>query len=103
MLSTFYEYLLNRPAMLRIVGSVLWRIGCFGLLAGALAAAVTAIFGVVASMTGSVNAGYQQMVPGLPTWWIPESPLGVSFYLTLMLVAFIVNNFARELQRALKY
>jgi hypothetical protein len=103
MLTTLYGFALNRPSVLRFGASVLWRTGCLGLLAGVVAAAITAILGIATSMAGGVPASYQQVVPGLPTWWIPESPLGIGIYLTLMLAAYLVNDLARELDRSLKH
>jgi len=102
MSSTFYEYLLNRPALLQAVANVLWHIGCVGLLAGALATSVDAILRVTISTTDGASVSYQQFMSGLPTFWIPESLLGVGAYLTLMLAAYLINDFVRELQRTLK-
>lgn len=99
MLMNFYEYLANRPALLRAMVAVLWRIGCSGLVAGVIAAVVNAILGVVMAKSGGAGATLEQLYPGLPTWWIPQSPLGVAFYLGLMLVAYLLNELARELRR----
>lgn len=99
----FYEHLLNRPALLRLIVGVLWRVGCVGLLAGAMTEAVSAILGVMTSLGPGGDASYQRLVPGLPTWWIPESLWGIGLYLFLMLAAYMLNELARELRRLKNY
>ena len=99
MLSRLYEYLLNRSAIMRTLATVLWHGGCFGLLAGAMVATANAMLGVVTSMGGGAEATYQQLFPSLPTWWIPESPIGVAFYVSSMLAAYTLNELARALDQ----
>lgn len=103
MLSRLYELLLNRPALVRQVARLLWQVGCLALLAGVIAAAATAILGVATSTTGGANVTFHQLVPGLPTWWIPESASGVVFYLAVMFAAYGLNDLATELQRTLRF
>jgi hypothetical protein len=99
MIYRLYAYLLNRPSLLRGTARVLWNLGCFGLLAGVLAAALTSILAVVTSFGGSGEASYQQLFPGLPTWWVPESPGGVAFCLAAMLVGYLLQDLSREVER----
>lgn len=99
MLYRLYEYLLNRPSLMRGAATMLWKLGCFGLLSGGLAAALTAILGVVTAFAGSADAGYQQLFPGLPTWWVPESIAGVGVYLTAMLWAYLLQDLSRKVER----
>jgi hypothetical protein len=98
-LSILLEYLFARPTLVRLVGSLLWRVGCFGLAAGAIAAALNAILNVVTSMGAAADARYEQLLPGVPTWWIPESPLGITVYMLVMLGAYLLHALARELHR----
>lgn len=102
MIYRLYEYLLNHPSLLRGTARMLWSLGCFGLLAGALAAALTAILTGMTSVGGSGEASYQQLFPGLPTWWVPQSPAGVVLYLAAMLVGYALQNLSRELEGLLR-
>jgi hypothetical protein len=102
MIYRLYEYLLNRPSLLRRTARMLWNVGCFGLMAGVLAAALTAILSVVSSFGGSGEASYQQLFPGLPTWWVPESPGGVALYLAAMLVGYLLQELSRDVERLLR-
>jgi hypothetical protein len=99
MLSTLCQYMLNRPSLLRGTARVLWNLGCGGLLAGVLAAALTAILGAMTAFGGSTDASYQQLFPGVPTWWVPESAAGFGVYLTAMLWAYLLGDFSRKLER----
>jgi len=91
--------MLNRPWLLRGAARLMWNLGCGGFLAGVLAAALTAILSVVTTFTGATDASYQQLFPGVPTWWVPESVAGFGVYLTAMLWAYLLHDFARELER----
>lgn len=63
MLSILPEFLFARPALVRRIAGLLWRVGCFGLVAGAIAATVNAILGVVSSMGAAADATYHQLFP----------------------------------------
>jgi hypothetical protein len=102
MIYRLYEYLLNRPSLLRGTARMLWNLGCFGLMAGVLAAALTAILSVVSSFGVSGEASYHQLFPGLPTWWVPESPGGVALYLAAMLVGYLLQELSRDVERLLR-
>jgi hypothetical protein len=99
MIYRLYEYLLNRPSLLRGPARLMWNLGCFGLLAGMLAAALTSILAVVTSVGGSADASYQHLFPRLPTWWVPESPVGFALYLIAMMVSYLLHDVSRELER----
>lgn len=88
MLNQIYEYLLNRPALMRLAARLVWLAGCFALLAGVFAQAVNVLLSLATSRASGSDASYEQLLPGIPTWWIPESAAGVAFYLTLMLAAY---------------
>lgn len=60
------------------------------------------ILGVVAAMGGGAAASFEQLYPQLPSWWIPQSPVSVGLYLSLMLAAYLLNDIARELRRYLR-
>ena len=98
MLEHLYLFLVNRPGMLRAAATVLRNVGCAGVLAGVLAAVVNSVLSVVTSVN-NVEANYQSLMPGMPTWWIPESALGVVFYLTLLVGAYMLADLARQLKR----
>ena len=98
MLEHLYIFFANRPAVLRAAATALWKVGCAGLLAGVLAGGVNAVLSVVTFMSG-VEANNLALIPGMPTWWIPESVLGVGFYLSLFVGAYMLADLARQLKR----
>jgi len=102
MRADIYHYLLARPALLQGVAGVLWRCGCFGLFAAVVAAAVNVILGVVNSISGT-QGGYQQLFTGIPTWWVPESALGIAFYVSVMFAGYVLDALACQLRRMLEY
>lgn len=93
---------LNRPALLRDVAAVLWWSACVALTIGLIAAAINAILAVLAATSGTVPATFESLAGPLPTWWVPQSVPGVAAYLTAMLVAYMLNEIGRELQRMLR-
>jgi hypothetical protein len=103
MMAALYEIALSRPNLLHGFASLLWRCGWFGLLAGVLARAIDAILAVPTSMGApGPQATYQLLLPGVPTWWIPESVSGVAVYIGLMVAGYALSSLALEFQRQVK-
>jgi hypothetical protein len=103
MLSRLYEFLINRPAVARQLGSLLWRFGSFGLFCGLLAHLVHTILSAAASMGApGQHPDLQSLYPGVPIWWIPESPPGFGVYIALMVSGFTISILAADLQRTMR-
>jgi hypothetical protein len=103
MIAAIYEFLLNRPNLLRKAGCLLWRCGSFGIFTGLLAKSINVILLVIASL-GAPNqqVDYQTLFPGIPVWWVPESVFGLAIYVGMMLAGYSLLTCAAQLQRLLR-
>lgn len=99
----FAEFFLLHPKRLVVVGEALYSI-----------AATLAIFGACASVyTGAVAAIYRlghqvrsqltlaDLLPGLPTWWVPETLLGFVFVIAVAIVGAVIAREGGNLERLL--
>lgn len=75
MIDLFSSFLLSRPQRITLTGRVLYRCAAFQVLAGVVAQALT-----IALRRAEPHVAYRwigDVMPGLPTWWIPETVLGM--------------------------
>lgn len=98
-MNTVLDWLLNRPALLRSTAAVFWRFGCSALAVGVVAAMVNVILGVAGAASGTAPATFESLAGGLPTWWIPQTAVGLAAYLSVMLAAYMLNELGLELER----
>ncbi|BEP38676.1 hypothetical protein GmRootV59_52430 (plasmid) [Variovorax sp. V59] len=75
MLTHLLAFALNRPRVIEAAGEVVSRVAGFVLVAGFIFQALASVMGSLPGAQGAVTA--QQFLPGLPTWWVPESAAGV--------------------------
>jgi hypothetical protein len=75
MLTHLLAFALNRPRAIEGVGDLTSRIAGCALAAGFI---FKALAGFMSSLPGAqANVSAQQFLPGVPTWWVPESSEGV--------------------------
>lgn len=94
-------FLLNPPSRLRTLGHTLINGAGLLLLIGVIAqVAVTAISGL-RNLTGGASqvASLAQIYPELPTWWIPEGPLGYLLCAATLGVGLVLTSLASRFQR----
>ena len=75
MLTQLLAFALNRPRAIEAAGEVASRVAGFVLAAGFVFQALAGVMARLPGAQGAVTA--QQFLPGLPTWWVPESAAGV--------------------------
>ncbi|MEK7995232.1 MAG: hypothetical protein AAB403_15615 [Planctomycetota bacterium] len=97
MLTHLLAFALNRPRAIEAAGDLTSRVASCVLAAGfifkALAGFMTSLPGAQASITA------QQFLPGVPTWWMPESSEGVlawGLVLGLGISAMLVGRLLRR-------
>lgn len=71
MLSHLLAFVLSRPQAIEAAGDLASRVAACALSAGFIVKALTAFISSLPGAKASVTA--QQLLPGVPTWWIPES------------------------------
>jgi hypothetical protein len=78
-------FILRSPRMWRVAGAAAFNIAGLFIVCGLIGrAALTAMAAAGAIGKQSDPATLAQMYPTLPTWWIPEGPIG---YVTAALIA----------------
>lgn len=94
-------FLLNPPSRLQALGSTLVRGAAFLFLIGAITQVATAAMSGVLSHAGGAPRvmSLAQLVPDLPTWWIPESPIGYVLCTAILVIGFALNSLGCKVQR----
>lgn len=93
--------LLNPPSRLRSLGCALMNGAGMLLIIGAVGQVAVAATTTVMTMAGGEPhiTSLAQLYPELPTWWIPEGPLGCGFAAAVFLVGLVANTVAKKVHR----
>lgn len=93
--------LLNPPSRLRTLGHTLINgAGCLLLIGLFGQVAVAAVSGVMSPAGSAPHAtSLALLYPALPTWWVPEGPLGFVFCTTTLGVGIVLSSVANKVQR----
>jgi hypothetical protein len=102
MLSGAFDLLATKPYLARALGQSLCWIGSSGLLAGFLASSINRILAVTNALGGPATpVSYAQLLSPVPTWWVPEGFAGVLFYVTLLVLGYVLLETSRRLRHFL--
>ncbi|SOY71785.1 conserved hypothetical protein [Cupriavidus phytorum] len=103
MLERCLEYFLTEPRRLVNLGSALLQAGGLLLVAGLLGFLVTTAGSVVTGMATRTRPVVElaEVLPGLPTWWVPESLAGYGFAVCCGLIGLWAIQAGRTYQRLL--
>ncbi len=104
MLEHLVDYFLTRPKRLVALGQVLIRSGGFLVILGVIAHAATNSLSVVRGMTVAQQSDptLADLVPAVPTWWVPESAVGFGLVALLLLAGVVALRTGRLYERVLR-
>lgn len=92
--------LLNPPSRLAGLGRTMMQLSLWLLFVGAVAKATLTVMSIATTFTQqSAAPTLIHLYPNLPTWWVPEGPVGFSFALSLFLVGLSVKKIAAHIER----
>lgn len=104
MLTSTFLFLLNPPSRLKLLGDVLMR-ASFVLIIASLFLRVGALAVNVMNTVGKVHTGAATLsilYPGIPTWFIAETPIGFAFLICTALTGMWCLATARKFERHLR-
>lgn len=89
------------PSRLRVLGTLLSKLGfATAILGGFLQVGLKAIASPQSlSRIIPANTRVENIFPGLPTWFIPESAEGFTFWLTVAALGLFCQYLAKEIKR----
>ena len=90
-------FLMSQPHRLTLIGRALYKFAAFQVGAGLLAQMVTSAMRQ-AHLHGS-DRWLSDVWPGLPTWWIPETVLGMIAVTSLAAVGLAIAYEGRQVER----
>lgn len=103
MLDTLLDLLYRFPGACRTLGNAVYSAAGFALLAGAYANVGTSAASIATGMAGEPPVSHvAQFLPGIWTWWIPESFAGALFYVILAVAGFTLAMTAKKVERQLR-
>lgn len=105
MLEHLVDYLLTRPKLLMALGQMSIRSGAFLVLLGVIAPAATNSLSVVRGMAGAQQSAQTlaNLLPAVPTWWVPESAVGFGLAALLLLAGVVSLRTGRLYERVLRH
>ncbi|MBS0552678.1 MAG: hypothetical protein JSS47_09145 [Proteobacteria bacterium] len=105
MFDLFLSYFIERPRRLVDLGRQLFTGSSFLILLGLIGYAATSSVATVSSMAGQppVEVTLATMLPGVPTWWVPEGPAGFILAGVCLVAGLAVIRAGRAYERLLRY
>jgi hypothetical protein len=92
--------ILAEPKFFRSIGRGLAGAGAWLMAIGLFAHNILDILGRLQGRVGLRGPGsLAEMYPTLPTWWVPETWLGYTFAVVLVVAGFALARLAKQLQK----
>ena len=103
MLDRLAEFFLLHPKRLVAVGEALCSVASALVMLGACANLYTGAVATINSLVHQVRSPstLANLLPGLTTWWIPETFVGVVFVIVIAIVGIVIAREGRNLERFL--
>lgn len=103
MLDRFAEFFLLHPKRLVVAGEALYSVASALVMLGAGANVYTGAVAAINNLGRQVRSQstLADLLPGLPTWWIPETPIGFVFVIAVAIVGVVIAREGRNLERFL--
>jgi hypothetical protein len=102
MLEEATELLYRHPEDCRAAGALLYTCAAFALIAGTYVKVATSAMSIATSMAGRpAGSSAAEVLPGLWTWWIPESVPGFVVYAAVAAAGALLAVTAKKVQRRL--
>ena len=94
------QFLLNPPARLKALGKILSGGSAAIIIAALYLRSGAMAIGILQSMTKVQlpEATLASLYPGLPTWFIPESPFGFAFWIVAWVIGVYALWFSRQFE-----
>ena len=103
MVEDFVELLYQYPAACRAAGRSLSSVSSFALICGAYAHVGTTVASIATDMAGQPPVTQAaQLLPGIWTWWVPESLPGALFWATAFAAGILLTAMAKKVERQLR-
>jgi len=103
MVEYLVELLYRYPATCRAAGHGLSSVSGFALICGAYARVGTTAASIATGMAGQPPVTQAaQLLPGIWTWWVPESLPGVLLYATAFAAGVLLAAMAKKVERKLR-
>jgi hypothetical protein len=101
MFKEFIPYWMLPPNRLRFFGALLSKLGFAMTILGFFLQAGLKAMAVFQTMTKATlgNMGVENILPGLPTWFIPETAVGFTFWIMVTALGFYCMYLAGEIKR----
>lgn len=99
---TFQHYFWSKPKRLVVLGTGIGNIALLWLAAGLYAQAGILATSIVSTATRGAKGpqvAIDQLVPGMPTWWIPEHPVSFALLITSVALGVWLMHAGKKLDR----
>lgn len=100
MLTLLLNFALDHPKGLETAGGLVVRVAFVALGLGFLLGGLSSVMSSLPGSPGPLAA--QHVLAGLPTWWVPESPIGAAAWAAVLGLGLLMVVGSRELCRQLK-
>ncbi|MDW5443807.1 hypothetical protein [Polaromonas sp. SM01] len=102
MFDRIVEYFFTHPRRIGQLGRLIFNVCSFALIAGIMAQAVHVVISQAQRLSGSANeTSLTALLPGIPTWWVPEASEAFALYIVLGLVGMALTLEGRKFEKLL--
>jgi hypothetical protein len=101
MFEHFVSFLVSPPSRLKAIGAVLSQLGFVLTITGLFLQIGLKAVEMIQQLSriSPATAGVESIFPGLPTWFIPESPVGFVLWVAVCVVGWYCQYSANEIER----
>ncbi|MDT3736778.1 MAG: hypothetical protein ROZ00_11170 [Denitratisoma sp.] len=101
MLDRFVEFFLLHPKRLVAVGEILYTVASALVVLGACTNVYTGAINAINRLSRQARSqsALADLLPGFPTWWVPETFVGLVFVIAIAIVGAVIAREGRNLER----
>lgn len=100
MLTHLLAFAMNHPRGIEAAGDLTSRVAGGAIAAGLLFQALSGLLASLPGARGPITAA--QFLPGLPTWWVPETAAGAAAWAFVLGIGLAAMLAGRDLRRQME-
>ena len=104
MLDRLQDYFYSEPGRISGIGRLIFQLGAFLLVAGAIGRVATSAINILPTVSKQLQTSkaLADIYPTLPLWWVPESWIGLTMSVLLMVSGICLASYGKDVDRILK-
>jgi hypothetical protein len=104
MLERLQGYFYSEPGRISGIGKLIFQLGAFLFVAGAIGRVATIATNILPTVSKQLQASkaLADIYPAVPLWWVPESWIGLTMSVLLIVSGVCLVSYGKNVDRFLK-